>query len=74
MWRRFNDTIRLQWNEKLFLSETNVPHVVHRWQDKMLKYKFVIWHQPERMMWECDMLSHYKNATKLWRENDVDNK
>ena len=60
--------------QKIFESEANVPHVVHRWRSKCLQCQFVIWNRPERMMWECDMLSHYKNATKLWRENDVDNK
>ena len=47
----------------IFESEANELHVVHRWQAKILQYQFIIWHRPERMMWECDMLSRYNKAT-----------
>ena len=28
--------------QEIFDSEANVPHVVHRWQDKLLHYQLVI--------------------------------
>ena len=47
--------------------------MVHRWRDDLLQYQFIICQQPERMMWECDILSQYNKATELWRESDVEN-
>eukprot|EP00957_Ditylum_brightwellii_P100929 7692426-Ditylum_brightwellii.AAC.1 len=32
----------------------------------------VIEHRPARMMWECDMLSRYNQATEAWRHEEVD--
>ena len=59
--------------QKLFESEANVPHVVHRRRSNFLQYKFVIWHRLERMIWDCDMMLQYNKATKSWRYNDVEN-
>ena len=53
---RTHITVIFQWTEKIFESEGNVPHLVHRWRPELLQYQFVIWHRPERMIWECDML------------------
>ena len=57
----------------LFESDANLPQVVHRWQEKLLQYQFVICHRPGMMMWECKILSRYNKATELWSNNDVDN-
>ena len=54
---RIYGTVRLQWTEKIFESEANVPHVVHRWQSKMLQYQLVIWNQPASMIRECYIIS-----------------
>ena len=59
--------------KKIFKLEANIPHVLHRWQAELFQYKFVIWHRPEKNMWECDMLSRCNKATESWRDNNVDN-
>ena len=58
--------------QKCFESEANVPHVVHRWRAEFLQYQLVIWNQPARMTWECDMLSKYNRYTESWTENYVE--
>ena len=52
---------------KIFESEANVPHMVHRWRDKLLQYQLVLWHRSEMMMWECNMMLQYNKATQPWR-------
>ena len=42
--------------QQIFESEANLPHVVHIWGSKLLQYKFLIWHRPEILMWEFDIL------------------
>ena len=42
--------------QKFFESESNVHHLVHRLQSKLLKYSFVIWHHLEKRVWDCYML------------------
>ena len=59
--------------QKLFESEANVPHVVHRRKAELLHYQFLMWHRPERTMWECDIFLQYNKATESWRENDAEN-
>ena len=66
-------TVILKWTGKIFESETNVPHVVHRWKYNFFRYQFVMWHWPEIMMWEWDIHPRYNKATESWRENYMDN-
>ena len=59
--------------QKIYESESNVPHVVHIQKTGLLPYQFLIWHQSSRMMWECDRISQYNRDAESWRENKVEN-
>jgi hypothetical protein len=55
---------------KKFFEGNDVPtHMIQRWRMQLLRYDFTIVHRPGRMMFECDMLSRYNQATEAWREN-----
>ena len=55
---------------KKFFDGNDVPtHMIQRWRMQLLRYDFTIVHRPGRMMFECDMLSRYNQATEAWREN-----
>jgi hypothetical protein len=53
------------------LSETDyeATHTIKRWQfELLLRFDFTIVHWPERMLMECDMLSHYNTWTSKWHK------
>jgi len=48
-------------------------HVEARWAMDMMRFDYTIVHRPERMMFECNLLSRYNTWTSKAREEDSGN-
>ena len=43
-------------------------HQMQRWKMDMLRFDFTCVHRPEKMLYECNMLSQYNTWTDDWRK------
>ena len=58
--------------EQFFESDDHVHHAIWRWWAELFQFHFVVAHQPAWMLFECDLLSRYNQATEQWRYQDVE--